>query len=280
MGKFRHYGIKFPHFGHTVGMGKRMDSLVAVALGAFAAYLFFLAATGRPLLALALAGLCMLALRRVLKTAARWMERLRKRGARARKRCAKRRVEGWLVASEAEARSDIVHLLAQAYPGEIAAVNGQLIRRDTGALVPLVLLQRRAPVLCDDVLAAWRAHRGAESAVLVSTAPAGNDARMPSLSGPRVAVVDRDLLEKLAARHLPVIEPKRAPRVARPRLRELATRFTDRKKAPRYLLYGALMLAFYWLLGARAYLAAALFMLLLAGLGLRTASAPEKLLGR
>ena len=40
------------------------------------------------------------------------------------------------------------------------------------------------------------------------------------------------------------------------------------------------MLAFYWLLGARAYLAAALFMLLLAGLGLRTASAPEKLLGR
>ena len=174
MGKFRQYGIKFPHFGHTVGMGKRMDSLVAVALGAFAAYLFFLAATGRPLLALALAGLCMLALRRVLKTAARWMERLRKRGARARKRCAKRRVEGWLVASEAEARSDIVHLLAQAYPGEIAAVNGQLIRRDTGALV----------------------------------------------------------------------------------------------------------LAVYWLLGARAYLAAALFMLLLAGLGLRTASAPKKLLGR
>ena len=161
MGKFRQYGIKFPHFGHTVGMGKRMDSLVAVALGAFAAYLFFLAATGRPLLALALAGLCMLALRRVLKTAARWMERLRKRGARARKRCAKRRVEGWLVASEAEARSDIVHLLAQAYPGEIAAVNGQLIRRDTGALVPLVLLQRRAPLLVDDVLAAWRAHRGA-----------------------------------------------------------------------------------------------------------------------
>lgn len=47
MGKFRQYGIKFPHFGHTVGMGKRMDSLVAVALGAFAAYLFFLAATGR-----------------------------------------------------------------------------------------------------------------------------------------------------------------------------------------------------------------------------------------
>ena len=100
------------------------------------------------------------------------------------------------------------------------------------------------------------------------------------MSGPRVAVVDRELLEKLAARHLPVIEPKRAPRVARPRLRGLATRFTDRKKAPRYLLYGALMLAFYWLLGARAYLAAALFMLLLAGLGLRTASAPEKLLGR
>ena len=66
---------------------------------------------------------------------------------------------------------------------------------------------------------------------------------MPSLSGPRVAVVDRELLEKLAARHLPVIEPKRAPRVARPRLRGLATRFTDRKKAPRYLLYGALMLA-------------------------------------
>lgn len=280
MGKFRQYGIKFPHFGHTVGMGKRIDALVAVALGAFAAYLFFLAATGRPILALALAGLCMLALRRVLKTAARRMERLRKRGARARKRCAKRRVEGWLVASEAEARSDIVHLLAQAYPGEIAAVNGQLIRRDTGALVPLVLLQRRAPLLGDDVLAAWRAHRGAESAVLVSTAPAGNDARMPSLSGPRVAVVDRELLEKLAARHLPVIEPKRAPRTARPRLRELATRFTDRKKAPRYLLYGALMLAFYWLLGARAYLAAALFMLLLAGLGLRTASAPEKLLGR
>lgn len=280
MGKFRQYGIKFPHFGHTVGMGKRIDALVAVALGAFAAYLFFLAATGRPILALALAGLCMLALRRVLKTAARRMERLRKRGARARKRCAKRRVEGWLVASEAEARSDIVHLLAQAYPGEIAAVNGQLIRRDTGALVPLVLLQRRAPLLCDDVLAAWRAHRGAESAILASTAPAGHDARMPSLSGPRVAVVDRELLEKLAARHLPVIEPKRAPRTARPRLRGLVTRFTDRKKAPRYLLYGALMLAFYWLLGARAYLAAALFMLLLAGLGLRTASAPEKLLER
>lgn len=69
-----------------------------------------------------------------------------------------------------------------------------------------------------------------------------------------MAVVDRELLEKLAARPFAVIEPKRAPRTARPRLHGLVTRLTDRKKAPRYLLYGALMLAFYWLLGARAYL--------------------------
>lgn len=172
MGKFRHYGIKFPHFGHTVGMGKRMDSLVAVALGAFAAYLFFLAATGRPLLALALAGLCMLALRRVLKTAARWMERLRKRGARARKRCAKRRVEGLAGGQRGRGALGYCAPASAAYPGEIAAVNGQLTRRIRARWCPWCCCNgaRRcwATMFCRLARA-----RGAESAVLVSTAPAG-----------------------------------------------------------------------------------------------------------
>ena len=44
-GKFRQSGIKFPQFGHTVGMGKKIDALVAVLLGTLAAYGFFLAAT-------------------------------------------------------------------------------------------------------------------------------------------------------------------------------------------------------------------------------------------
>ena len=277
-GKFRQSGIKFPQFGHTVGMGKKIDALVAVLLGTLAAYGFFLAATGRPYLALALAGVCMLALRRVMRTCSRAAARLRQSGARARRRCAKHRVEGWLLAREEDACSDIVHLLAQAYPAEISAVNGKLIRRDTGALVPLVFLPRRAPILADDVLSVWKAHRGAESAILVSTAPLGSGMRIPPLSGPRVAVVGCELLEKLAAKHLPVIAPTRAPSERESRVRGLLRRYTDRKKAPRYMLYGALMLAIYLLLGTRAYLAAALFLLLLAGLGLRRAGAPDKLL--
>lgn len=259
-------------------MGKKIDRIAGLILGTFCSYAYYMAMLKHPWIALALTGLTMLALRRITKTLCRMKEKFGRQSARARRQSARRRVEGWITAEEHEAAGDIAHLLARAYPEEIAAVNASPVYRKTGKRIPMLFLPRRTPLCEDDILSAWKMHRGREHVLLISTAPSGNLPRKAHLSHPRVITIDGDMLEKLAARHLETIAPAPQPAPRQKRMLPPLSRFTDRKKAPRYLMYGALMFICYLLIGQHAYLAAAITMLFLAGAGFHRAAAPERLL--
>jgi len=257
-------------------MGKKIDKLAGILFGTLCSHAYYMTMTKNLWLSLILTSVTMVALRRILKTVLRVRKSAGKRSLRARRQRAQKKMDTWLTAEESAASCDIAHLLSLAYPEEIAFINASAVHRRTGKAIPLVFLPRRTPLGDDDVLSAWKAHRGCDYVILASTAPAGSITCAGRLASPRVIIADRNLLEKLSVRHPEVLPDE--PELSKERARPSLARLTDKKKAPRYLTYGALMFVFYLLLGAHAYLGAACIMLFLAGAGFHSAAAPERLL--
>lgn len=247
-------------------MAKRIDRIVLMALGAFAFFSFYMGAYENEWAAGILAFLSVVLARRFLQ-GCRW------NGRRVKRNKAQKQAEATLLrwAIEGDGMDEARALLKAAYPGE-----------DCGAVAVVARHPHGRPLDAEDVLDAWRKHRGEQRLTLLSTVPAGTEAMNTATERkyPSIALLDGERLRALLAR-FPIAGSEEEPREqeqapaggGRKRIRVVA----DRKSVPRHGLLSAMLLAMYFVLGNPLYLAVALVLAMLAGIGLRKAAAPRRL---
>lgn len=252
-------------------LGKKIDRLARTALGIVGLYLLFLWAYGNIPVAIVCTLVCGLLLRRVLRgTKARWA-RGKIASARRAKKNARAQLDRWSRMEENAAAAQMEALIRRAYPAAFHqdAQFCAILRHPDGT-----------PIAVDDVLGAYRKAVGKARLILASTAASDPRARAlaKTLRAPETAILEGGQLLNLLVRFAPEtrdgdeeIPPR--PARARPRL----ARLIRRDHTPRRLLYGAALLAMYFLLGNTLYLLCALAVLLFAGLGLRAPEEPAKL---
>ena len=247
-------------------MAKRIDRIVLMALGAFALFSFYMGAYENEWAAGILAFLSVVLARRFLQ-GCRW------NGRRVKRNKAQKQAEATLLrwAIEGDGMDEARALLKAAYPGE-----------DCGAVAVVARHPHGRPLDAEDVLDAWRKHHGEQRLTLLSTVPAGTEAMNTAAERKytSIALLDGERLRALLAR-FPIAGAEEEPREqehapaggGRKRIRVVA----DRKSVPRHGLLSAMLLAMYFVLGNPLYLAVALVLAMLAGIGLRKAAAPRRL---
>ena len=249
-------------------MAKRFDGLALVLLGGFAFFSFYMGAFHREWLAGALA-LASVAL-------ASWFIRGltgRMRAARGMSRkqaalCARRTLLRWAM-DESAASREAAALLEHAYPGENGYETAFLFRHPDGH-----------PLDSEDVLAAWRQHRGANRLLVLSTCPADRAAASAAgeLREPTTVLLDKEKVVSLLMKH-----PCKEDEAGREERRKAAGKLqfsrgiVDRKKTPRQGMMAIVMLGMYFLLNRPVYLVMALSFGFLAGAGLKRPGAPARL---
>ena len=237
-------------------MGRRIDLIALNALAAAALYLFFTAAL-ESIWAGALCAFCaMLLLRRVLGALTGRLPQRKRLRARARAA-----LDAWAKLPADEALLKARSLLEKAYPRQLEGVR-------------LIGAQRCPPGPAMDVnalLALWRGRLEERLAIVcTSRADAAALSYARTLSRPAVRLIDAPQLISLLEKYPDAQEE--APR-ARRRLQLSASR----ERAPRRLLFGALLLGMYLLLGNPLYLAAALATLFLSAMGWKKPPVPRRL---
>lgn len=240
-------------------MGRKIDRIAISAVLAAGLYLFYAAAFRSILAAIALALASMLLIHKALSGLlgrSRSKERLRER--------ARSALSGWALLAEAEVEARVRALLDRAYPGEA----------DGAEIAAVVRYPEGQPLTVDALLEAWKG-RSCEKLIVAATVPADPHAQAyaRSLKNPGVRLIDGQQLQELLMKFPPAAEETAQPAPRRRRWRVPISR----ERAPRKLLFGAMLLAMYMLMGNILYLAAALLSLLFAGLGFRKRPVPKKL---
>ncbi|MDO4865580.1 MAG: hypothetical protein Q4C10_03415 [Clostridia bacterium] len=228
-------------------LGRRIDRAALPLLAAAALYPFFLNAWRSIPLACAATFACVMLIRRLLGRPRRGLNRT----------AARTELLRIAALPDAEAADVLRELIEARYPGEVFALFPALKHPETS-------------LSSGDVLAAWKANRGAARLVIAATCPCEPRAACYArqLADPEVAVVDSRLLLRLLGRRAsPVTEPRAVP--LRRRLAGWFAFAASRPIQPRNLLLAAVMLAVYRLNGNPMYLFAALPLLLQLAAALR-----------
>ncbi len=213
-------------------MGRIIDG-VALRVGlAIGAYLLFLTAWRSVPLACALTLAC-----------AGCAAALPRRRSRERRQTAREKLLRLACLDDAEATQILEPLLRERFP------------EAPFELCP-ILRHPMAALTAGDVLALWKARRGAERLAIAATcrADAGARAFARRLSHPAVAILDGDALRPVLAGWRPAPEPPAAKPAPPARLRRLASDALRRPLPVKLALLGPGMLCLYLLQGSPLYL--------------------------
>lgn len=246
-------------------MGKKVDGFVLNTGIAVLVYLYLRGAIRSRALCMLFAMLGCIIFRRILNK----LHLLYNRNAIVQRKKLRKQSGGILMTlacmEEAEAKERLVLLLQKAYEFD----------------APVEILQQFPSCELQDsnVFAVWKQHCGKERLILCTTARAGTAVRTlaASLSQPKLAIVDADILSQLFAEHPECMFSSRCPEVRKLRRRRVADVLLNRKNVPKCLLMFVSLLLFYILLGNPFYLVSSLLLLLIAAQSLRRKSKPAKL---
>lgn len=228
-------------------MGRQIDRAAGFLLATAAMYLFFLNAWHSIPLACA-AAFAAMALGRFLL-----------RGVPRRRRC-----------TRAQAADEVLRIAALP-DGEAERALGEIIRRrypGEDFALAAILKHPAASLSPSDVLAAWKANRGAARLVVAATCGCDPAAALYAreLAEPAVAVVDQKRLARLI-RDGGFLPPNGAPAFsARRAWHSVLRHVAAHRMTPKDALAAALLLAMYWLFGHPLYLILSLLMLLRLGM--------------
>lgn len=247
-------------------MGKKIDEFVLSAAIAAAFYFFFQRSFQNRAVAVALALLGFIVLRRALRMLAGFMGRfgwLRRRRLR---KNAGGAVLQLAYLPEEEALKKARDLLGKCYEGEYETA--------------LVQNHPSSELSRQQVFEIWKASRGRERLVICATCGADAQCRSmaATLSGPKVAIVDANALGQMIAEHPAGFTfQDHKPRRARLRLQHVRNLLLNRRNAPRCLLFAGSMLLMHVFSGNIAYLIAAMALVFVALSSLRRTVRPVKL---
>lgn len=252
-------------------MGKKIDAFVLTLAAAGGFYFYFCGAFHNRAVALALALLCCIVLRKLVRRVAAILAKGRFLQKRRVRRCAGGAVME-LACRDAEAVREQLSSLLRACYGEACP---------SGLPVELIQLHPSTKLPQDRLFDAWRAHRGEERLAVCATCAADADSRIlaSSLRAPKVALIDSSQLSRLIAEHPEgfTCADARPARRAGLRLRRAASLLINRRNAPRCLLFTLAMGMMYVLSANIAYLIAAMVLLFLVLASLHQAPRPAKL---
>jgi len=166
---------------------------------------------------------------------------------------------------EEQALSDLRELMKKCYPGEDYAL--EIVQQH-----PSLKLSEGA------VFQAWKKHAGEARLALCASCRTEPTVRAfaAGFSGPKITIVDSDMLSQMIAEHPEGLIPEKTFRT-RMHLRHIANLLVNRRNAPRNLLFSASMLLMFLLTRNYFYLGSALFLLALCFLSLRKKLRPQKL---
>ncbi|MGI6240019.1 MAG: hypothetical protein ACOYI5_10390 [Christensenellales bacterium] len=245
-------------------MGGFIDRIAITALLAGALYLFFMSAFQSIPLAAASAFLAMALLKKLTGRIPRGGLQNKRR---ARSEAADT-LEEWAFLNRDEAREHVQALLARAYPGQMADASLSILSRHPSG----------DRVTVDDVIAAWKRHRGGARAVIAAFSRADDRAvaLANALKSPQVRLIDGAQLAALIARHPPA--EKSPPRAVKKTGRAKALlRAAGRARAGRCLASGGAMLLIYMITGMLTYLVAGAALVVIAGVSLKRRGMPRAL---
>ena len=226
-------------------MGRIIDRIALTALGAAALYLYFLNSGLGIAASIALALFC--------AGLGRWLILHRPRRYR------------WTQAQAEAAIRRVACLPVDEADAALTELARACRLKSEDRIIPLARYPGGS-VGVDEVFSLWQAHRGVSSIALAASCPFTPEARAcaASLTEPAVALVDKKAIMRVIRKTgLYVQEVPREP-LGR-RLRGMLHRVRTRRVHPRALLGALSLLAAYRLLRNPAYLAAALFTVVLAG---------------
>lgn len=246
-------------------MGRRIDRIVFLSLLAGALYVFFVGAFHSIPLSAAAAFFAMALLKKLAPPAPRNPLRER-RQARGR---AKAELERLAMSDAEDAKERLRELFEDAFPGQTPSLTMEFVLRHPAG----------AALSADELFERWKAHRGAETMLLVSLPEPSEPCRALAtrLRAPRARVVGGDELADLVRRHgwdAPRSESPLPPEKGRVRAR---IRAACRARAGRHSLTALGFLGLYWITGAVAHLMGAVLFLFLVGIGLHRRRAPQTL---
>lgn len=247
-------------------MGKKIDIFILSAVSACALYFYFYRNIRNHVLSIALALLCWLLLRRILRKCTHavsnssWLKR------RSMRRRASSNLMKLACAPKEDAHQQISQLIHSAY--------------DIDCSIETIQLPPTASLSQERLFSTWRDHVGEERLLICTTGGTGDECKIlaDGLKKPRVALLGAAQLAQLIAEHPSCVyltddEKRRRQFNMRPALHMLI----NRRNAPRCALCSLSMLGMYLMTGAPLYCASALILLLIVLLSLRTAPRPNRL---
>ena len=247
-------------------MGKRVDGFVCFLLLAAGFYLYFRGAFENRLLCIVLALGCALISGKIFRTLF---------GRICRMNCFKKR------SLRKKSGGVLMHLACMEHDAAFETLR-QLLENNYDEDYQLVFLQQHPSLQLSQasIFETWRSKRECKHLLICTTGRADAAARIfaESLTCPKVAVVDADILSRLIAENpLSVPDAEGSASKGRLRLQQAGALLLRRRNAPRCFILSFSMLGMYLLSAKILYLACALALLFLTLLSLRGAKKPRKL---
>lgn len=251
-------------------MGKNLDRIVLWGLVAAACFALALAVFGNIPFAMALAFAATLALHALYRLL---HARFSRAGERNKHRYAAHLIQELRLARDAEAELSTLRLLCQGLGmAEPRLEDGRILCGTDSDIARVLTVKRHAQGKAfdaNDLLACFHALPSTPGVLLCVPGPLDGQVRSvaKALERPAIRLLDEEQMREAIAKavgHVP--EMPRAPRRS---FGEFFALLTKNVRPLRSLLYGALLLALYWLYGGPFYLCASLLMLAMAALSAR-----------
>ena len=247
-------------------MGRHVDGFVCSVLVAAGFYVYFRGAFENRLLCGVLALGCALIAGKIFRSVFGRIGRLN---------CFKKR------SLRKKSGGVLMHLACMEQDAALDVLR-QLLEKSYDEEYRLVFLQLHPslPLSQAKIFETWRSERGCPRLLICTTGRADASSRVfaESLSHPKVAVIDADILSRLIAENpFPVPAAEETGLKGKQRLHQAAALLLRRKNVPRCFVLAFSMFGMYLLSAKVLYLACALALLFLTLASLRSAKKPRKL---